>query len=180
MKRITTLFLLFPLLAGPVAPVYSAPPLEVLYDSGDTVPLAPLLQASGLDTDEPVQPPPATDTQPLMSRALTQRAVIRSPGLRPGVQARRPTGKAGAVLPRPLFLVGADETSLAWLREHRKRLKHIGAVGLIVQAGGEADIAVVRAAADGLQLAAGSGAMLAEHFGITHYPVLIGPEWIEQ
>lgn len=179
MRRIT-LFLLFLLLAGPVAPVYSAPPLEVLYDSGDTVPLAPLLQASGLDDDEPVQPPPAIDTQPLMRQALAQRSVVRSPGLSPGVQTRKPTGKAGTLLPRPLFLVGADETSLNWLREHRERLMHIGAVGLIVQAEGEADIEKVRAVAGELQLATGSGAMLAEHFGIAHYPVLIGPEWIEQ
>ena len=83
-------------------------------------------------------------------------------------------------MPRPLFLVGADEVSLNWLREHRERLMHIGAVGLIVQAEGEADIEKVRAVAGELQLATGSGAMLAEHFGIAHYPVLIGPEWIEQ
>ncbi|WP_456448012.1 PFL_4695 family integrating conjugative element protein [Thiolapillus sp.] len=179
MRRIT-LFLLFLLLTGWALPTLSQPPrLHVLYDSGDTVPLAPLLQASGLD-DEPVQSPPAIDTQPLMRQALAQRSVVRSPGLSPGVQTRRPTGKAGAVLPRPLFLVGADEVSLNWLREHRERLMHIGAVGLIVQADGEADIGKVRAVAGELQLATGSGAMLAEHFGITHYPVLIGPEWIEQ
>ncbi len=93
MRRIT-LFLLFLLLAGPVAPVYSAPPLEVLYDSGDTVPLAPLLQASGLDDDEPVQSPPAIDTQPLMSQALAQRSVVRSPGLRASEKINYP--KSGA------------------------------------------------------------------------------------
>jgi len=180
MRRIT-LFLLFLLLTGWALPALSQPPrLQVLYDSGDTVPLAPLLQASGLDDDEPVQSPPTTDTQPLMSQALAQRSVVRSPGLSPGVQTRKPTGKAGTLLPRPLFLVGADEASLNWLREHRERLMHIGAVGLIVQAEGEADIEKVRAVAGELQLATGSGAMLAEHFGITHYPVLIGPEWIEQ
>ncbi len=152
----------------------------VLYDSGNTLPLAPLLQASGLDDEEQALPPDDPPLEPLISQARQQRAIIESPGLTPGVQARIATGKAGAVLPRPLFLVGADETSLNWLQAHRERLMHIGAVGLIVQANGEADIEKVRAVAGALQLAAGSGAMLARHFGLQHYPVLIGPEWIEQ
>ena len=157
------------------------PPLKVLYNSGDTQPLAPLLQASGLDDDTALPAPPENPPlEPIMSQALQQRSVIQSPGLTPGVQTRIATGKAGTVLPRPLFLVGADERSLAWLAEHRERLMHIGAVGLIVQANGETDIEKVRAVAGKLQLAAGSGAMLARHFGLTHYPILIGPEWIEQ
>jgi len=183
MRHITLflLFLLFLLLTGWALPGLSQPPkLQVLYDSGDTVPLAPLLQASGLDDDAPAPPPPAIDTKSLMSQALAQRSVVHSPGLSPGVQTRKPTGKAGTLLPRPLFLVGADEASLNWLREHRERLMHIGAVGLIVQAEGEADIEKTRAVAGELPLATGSGAMLAKHFGIAHYPVLIGPEWIEQ
>ncbi|HIE55470.1 MAG TPA: integrating conjugative element protein [Chromatiaceae bacterium] len=157
--------------------------LQVLYDSGDTLPLAPLLSASGFDEDEEEAPASDVDesaAKPLMSQALRRRSVIQSPGLTPGVQPRIATGQAGAMLPRPLFLVGADDASLAWLAKHRDRLMRIGAVGLIVQADGEADIEKVRAAAGKLQLAAGSGAMLARHFGLTHYPVLIGPEWIEQ
>jgi integrating conjugative element protein (TIGR03765 family) len=169
------------LLAGWLAQGFTQPTmLQILYDSGATVPLAPLLESSGLDGEEQPAVPENTPIEPLMSQALHQRNTIASPGLTPGTQARIATGKAGTVLPRPLFLVGADEFSLNWLREHRERLMHIGAVGLIVQADSDADIEAVRAVAGKLQLAAGSGAMLARHFGITHYPVLIGPEWIEQ
>jgi len=172
--------IVFLLLLSWLMPAAAQTSLEVLHDTGDTVPLAPLLEASGFDDEEQTPPPPMPPIEPLMSKALQQRSVIRSPGLSPGNQARIATGKAGAVLPRPLFLVGADEASLEWLRKHRERLMHIGAVGLIVQADGDADIEKVRTVAGKLQLAAGSGAMLARHFGLKHYPVLIGPEWIEQ
>ena len=113
--------------------------------------------------------------------AVTQQFLtVRSPSLSPGVQPRIAVGKAGAVLPRPIFLVGADEASLSWLTSHRTALVTLGAVGLVVEANGETDIRMVRLAAGDLPLAAGSGEMLAEQFGLHHYPVLIGPEWIEQ
>lgn len=155
-----------------------ASPLVVLHDSGDTRPLAPLLEASGFtragEADEPPPGPPATD------QILEQHLQVRSPSLSPGVQPRIAVGKSGTHLPRPIFLVGADARSLGWIARHRIRLSALGAVGLVVAAEGLDDILQVRRAAGELPLATGSGEMLAEHFGLRHYPVLIGPEWIEQ
>ena len=173
MRRLTT-----PLFLCTVMPAFAATPLTVLYDSGDTLPLAPLLEASGF-TSEPDHddlPPIA----PPMDAVLQQQVTVRSPSLTPGVQPRIAVGDAGTHLPRPIFLVGADELSLRWLAEHRIRLSTLGAVGLVIEADGVADVLHVKRAAGDLPLAAGSGEMLAEQFGLRHYPVLIGPEWIEQ
>ena len=159
-------------------PAFADTPLTVLYDSGDTQPLAPLLEASGFVL-EPVDaelPPIA----PPMQAVLQQQVTVRSPRLTPGAQPRIPVGEAGAHLPRPIFLVGADELSLHWLTEHRIRLSTLGAVGLVVEAESVADVLQVKRVAGDLPLAAGSGEMLAGQFGLRHYPVLIGPEWIEQ
>ncbi|MCP5437602.1 MAG: integrating conjugative element protein [Chromatiaceae bacterium] len=173
MRRLTA-----PLLLCTVMPAFAATPLTVLYDSGETLPLTPLLEASGfvLEPDDAELPPIA----PPMEAVLQQQVTVRSPSLTPGVQPRIAVGKSGAHLPRPIFLVGADARSLGWIAQHRIRLSALGAVGLVVAAEGLDDILQVRRAAGDLPLAAGSGEMLAEQFGLRHYPVLIGPEWIEQ
>ncbi|MCP5414911.1 MAG: integrating conjugative element protein [Chromatiaceae bacterium] len=173
MRRLTaTLFLCA------VLPAFAATPLKVLYDSGDTLPLAPLLEASGF-----VEEPDNADLPPIappMEAVLQQQVTVRSPSLIPGAQPRIQVGAAGAHLPRPIFLVGADELSLRWLTKHRIRLSTLGAAGLVVEADGVTDVLKVKRVAGDLPLAAGSGEMLAEQFGLRHYPVLIGPEWIEQ
>jgi len=161
-----------------LTPVFAASPLTVLHDSGDTQPLAPLLEASGFNQDAEASglPPIA----PPMDVVRQQTVTVRSPSLSPGTQTRIAVGKAGTFLPRPIFLVGADEASLSWLANHRIQLATLGAVGLVVEANGEADMLKVLRVAGDLPLAAGSGEMLAEQFGLRHYPVLIGPAWIEQ
>jgi integrating conjugative element protein (TIGR03765 family) len=167
-----------PLLLCTVMPAFAASPLTVLYDSGDTLPLAPLLEASGFAQEpEDAELPPIA---PPMEAGLRQQVTVRSPSLTPGAQPRIKVGAGGAYLPRPIFLVGADELSLRWLAKHRIRLSTFGAVGLVVEADGVADVLQVKRVAGDLPLAAGSGEMLAERFGLRHYPVLIGPEWIEQ
>jgi len=173
MRRLTA-----PVLLCAVMPAFAATPLTVLYDSGDTLPLAPLLETSGflLEPEDADLPPIA----PPMEAVLQQQVTVRSPSLTPGMQPRIAVGDAGTYLPRPVFLVGADELSLRWLTEHRIRLSTLGAVGLVVEAEGMTDVLKVKRVAGDLPLAAGSGEMLAEQFGLRHYPVLIGPEWIEQ
>ena len=148
--------------------------LEVLYDSGQTRPLAPLLEQAGLLVRQApaVQPPPPpSPPDPLR---------VSTPALTPGPQPRVPLGPARGALPRPLFLVGADPLSLAWLQKHRERLKEIGAVGLIIEAPDGDAVRRMRQAGAGLTMGVGSGADLAWLFSLQHYPVLIGARWIEQ
>lgn len=152
--------------------------LRVLYDSGETLSLTALARASGFIEESNIEATALLAAEPMP--AVPDRHAVTSPSLTPGLQPRRPTGEAGKHLPRPLFLVGADDRSLRWLMRHQAILRDLGAVGLLVASKGQADHARVVELTDGLPLAAGSGETLARQFGLTHYPVLIGPKWIEQ
>lgn len=153
-------------------------PLSI-YDSGDTVSLEPSYAAAGIDDASLLEriAPPLSFSRDFVER---MRTTVRTQKLSPGVQPRIPTGPAGRMLPRPLFLIGPDTASLSWLESVKERLTTLGAVGLIVRADGPADVERIRAVAGQLPLALGSGDVLADRFGIRHYPVLIGPVWIEQ
>ncbi len=111
-------------------PTLAGAALTVIYDSGDTRPIGPFLDASE-----------STETTPFQSRVIESPQLgaadpdsllpIRSPGMTPGpVQPRnhdRP-------FTRPFFLIGSDALSRKWLLQHQNRLKEIGAVGMLVQA----------------------------------------------
>lgn len=170
----------FPLMVGIglVSTLIHSTSLQVLYDNGETLPLGPLLVASGFREATRDPPPPAR--LPKLHTILNQHITVQSPSLSPGVQERLPVGQAGSVLARPLFVVGSDPQSLAWLRRHQARLHQLHAVGLVVNMTGIEEFQRVRTLAGERPLAVGSGEWLAEHFGLRHYPVLIGPQWIEQ
>ncbi len=159
------------------APIGARP--IVIHDAGGTLPLAPFYEAVGLD-DTSFRARKLQKPSISQKRIERLRATVRSMKLSPGVQPRKPSGAAGRLLPHPLFLVGADSLSLSWLHAVKARLMELGAVGLIVDSSGPDDLARIRAVADGLILAIGSGDDIADRFGISHYPVLIGPEWIER
>lgn len=140
----------------------------ILYDSGQTAPLAPYAAAltgasNSAPAPAPVAPPPA-------GAILLSLPPIVTPELTPGVAAPRP---GPLPLPQPLFLVGADPFSLRWLTAHRDRLRRIGAVGLLVQAPAPTDLATVRAVAGDLVILPMPGSDLARWVGLTHYPVLL-------
>ena len=164
--------------------------LTVIYDSGQTQPLSPLL--APLQADETPSTDPAKESDPnLSSKSMLGPAdirnllPIRSPGLQAGdmgdsqpnaqIQARLAQGN-----PRPFFLVGSDSFSLQWLTTHRETLKSLGAVGLLVQADTAADVRRVADVAQGLSITLGSGSDLAAVLGIDRYPVLITPDGIRQ
>lgn len=80
----------------------------------------------------------------------------------------------------PMFLVGDDQRSHAWLRQRAPALRELGAVGLVVQVESPQALASLRALAPGLMLAPASGDELAERLGLRHYPVLVTATGIEQ
>lgn len=150
--------------------------LDVIYDSGATKPLAPLLEVFGEPSDRsPSQPGDlgAADVAHLLP--------IRSPGLTPGPISARPL-----VLPhegtisRPFFLIGSDPRSRQWLIDHRDRLRAIDAVGMLVQAESVADLKTVAVLARGLPVLPASADDIARALGIRHIPVLISRRGIEQ
>jgi len=162
--------------------------LTVLYDSGQTQPLAPLLEPLLADQTPSSGPAESTTLNPSSSygtAALRNLLPVRSPGLavgdiagsdlHPEVRTRLAQGN-----PRPFFLIGADAVSLQWMASHRETLKRLGAVGMLVQAETEADVEQVAEVAQGLSITLGSGNDLAVALGIDRYPVLITPDGLRQ
>ena len=162
--------------------------LAVIYDSGQTRPLAPLLSPL-LSKNTQSTVPVESNNQNLSSKSslgpatLSSLLPIRSPGLvvgdtadsqlNPEVLARLAQGN-----PRPFFLIGSDALSVQWLATHRDTLKALGAVGMLVQADTEADVRRVAEVAQGLSITLGSGSDLAAALGIHYYPVLISRDGI--
>ena len=173
------------------SPVFAE--LAVIYDSGQTRPLEPLLspllaEVRPLDEtthdDGSIRPDPVP--APISDKAMLARLLpVHSPGLQVGALTtaeRSPEVRARLVQgnPRPFFMVGSDEGSLRWLAANAKTLRDLGALGLLVQAESRADIRRVIEAAQGLSITPGSGSDLARVLGISHYPVLITKDGITQ
>ena len=102
---------------------------------------------------------------------------VRSANLSPGDVPRR---VIRAPCLTPLFLVGDDARSRAWLRQRHAALRELGAVGLVVNVESMAALTALRRLAPGLILSPASGDDLAQRLGLRHYPVLITATGIEQ
>lgn len=75
-----------------------------------------------------------------------------------------------------MFLVGADDASLRWLRHHGRYLRHRGAIGYVVGATSHHALQRLRDSSgiEALFPIAGA-ASIATTFEIDRYPVLIDP-----
>ena len=161
-------------------PVSAGSALTVIHDSGETYPLAPFLEVFNEDAARREGPPasPIPPSPPAMGAAELERLLpIRSPGLTPGRVARRDSKRAFA---RPFFLIGSDGLSREWFATHRDRLAEIGAVGMLVEAETLDDLRAIATIADGLPILPASASDIAEALGLSHYPVLITKDGIEQ
>jgi integrating conjugative element protein (TIGR03765 family) len=103
---------------------------------------------------------------------------VVSKSLSPGRVVAR-TNNAGG-LTQPLFLIGADDLSVAWLRQRGDVLREIGAVGLVVNVTDMSSLTDLRKVASGLTLIPASGDDIADLLKLKHYPVLITRTGIEQ
>lgn len=160
-----------------LAPLPAWSEVTVIYDSGNTRPLAPYLEI--IDRTETTINPPTGARNRLELGAANAQALlpIRSPGLSPGPVTARAHNRPFS---RPFFLIGSDDRSRQWLIHYRDRLQEIGAVGMLVQAETSADLQSIARLADGLPILPASAADIAAALGISHYPVLITPQGIEQ
>jgi integrating conjugative element protein (TIGR03765 family) len=157
-------------------PAIALAELTVIYDSGNTRPIAPYLEAFG-PADEMQQPGPPPAAPQLGAADAQSLLPIKSPGLTPGpVQARQ----HDKPFSRPFFLIGSDSRSRQWLRDHGERLREIGAVGMLVQAETLEDLRSIAQLADGNAITPASASDIAKALGISHYPVLITSQGIEQ
>ena len=157
-------------------PALAGAALIVIYDSGNTQPIAPFLDA--LESSDITAPRRPTIQPPQLGAAdLATLLPIRSPGLTPGPVQPKTHDRPFA---RPFFLIGSDALSRQWLLEHRGRLKEIGAVGMLVQADTLDDLQTIAELAAGLSVMPASASDIAKALGISHYPLLITPHGIER
>ena len=159
-----------------LSPALAGAALTGIYDSGDTQPIAPFLDA--FESSEISAPQrPAIQSPQLGAADLASLLPIRSPGLTPGPVQPKTHDRPFA---RPFFLIGSDSFSRQWLLEHRERLKEIGALGMLVQADTMDDLRTIAELAAGLSVMPASASDIAKALGLSHYPVLITPHGIEQ
>ena len=151
--------------------------LIVVEDRGGISAL-PYYQALNPQDAGPAQPPVAAPVPRVDNPASAEAAVlpVRSARLTPGDEPRRVIRAPGLT---PLFLVGDDDHSRAWLRQRRAALQELRAVGLVVNVATPEALVALRRLAPGLMLSPIAGDDLAQRLGIRHYPVLITATGIE-
>lgn len=144
----------------------------VIHDTGTGRPLSDYVEPIAPISRAPTAPPPRTVA---FTPALFP---VKTPELTPGPIT--PSALNLPHLPQPVFLVGSDPLSRDWLFRYRDRLRELNAVGLLVEAGSEADYEAMIQLAAGLRLVPVSGSELAATLKLSHYPVLISKAGIEQ
>ncbi|NMG50483.1 integrating conjugative element protein [Azoarcus communis] len=152
-------------------------PLIVVEDRGGVSALPHYQALNPQDSDRTT--PPVPGPAPRVGSAADAEAAmlpVRSVRLSPGDEPRRVIRAPGLT---PLFLVGDDDRSRAWLRQRRAALQELRAVGLVVNVASPDALAALRRLAPGLTLSPASGDDLAQRLGIRHYPVLITATGIE-
>ena len=152
-------------------------PLIVVEDRGGASAL-PYYQALDLQPRAGEAPAPRIDPPRTPERRFGEADMlpVRSTKLSVGEEPRRTIQAPGLT---PIFLVGGDDRSRAWLRQRAAALRGLGAVGLVVQVDTEPALAALRALAPGVTLVPASGDDLAHRLDLRHYPVLITATGIE-
>ncbi|MGV8399261.1 integrating conjugative element protein [Pseudomonas aeruginosa] len=117
------------------------------------------------------------DTAPRRPYSEADMLPVRTPRLTPGKAAKRSIEAPGLT---PLFLIGDDNYSRAWLNRRLATLQQLGAVGLVVNVETQPALQALRALAPGLELVPVAADDLAQRLGLSHYPVLITTTGIEQ
>ncbi|MCI1021477.1 integrating conjugative element protein [Pseudomonas putida] len=102
---------------------------------------------------------------------------VSTPELSPGPVQGRVINAAGL---QPMFIVGDDPTSQAWLKQKLPTLLGLQAVGLAVNVGNTARLQEIRRWAPGLQVMPVPASDIAGRLGLQHYPVLITATTLQQ
>ena len=153
--------------------------LTVIYDSGETYSLAPFFEVFDEDADRREGSPASLipPSPPAMGAGAGAAPADPVAGADAGQVEPRDIKRPFA---RPFFLIGSDGLSREWFATHRDRLAEIGAVGMLVEAETLDDLRAIAAIADGLPILPASASDIAEALGLSHYPVLITKDGIEQ
>lgn len=143
----------------------SAETLTVIYEHPDKLPITPYLPEPAEEVED--------DTE--KHGALFP---VHSPRLSPGKVTARKVDLP--YLQSPMFVVGYDPLSLAWLKSTIAQLKTLGATGLVVSVNTEEEFEEIKQITEDLHVMPVSGDGIATFLELTHYPALISRQGIEQ
>lgn len=146
----------------------------VIYDSGDTLPIAPYIPEEFKRKAETAIPSvnPPKQIKPIELFPIT------TPSMTPGIV--NATSKSLPYLKRPLFLIGSDDLSRQWLQQQRESLLQLNAVGLLIEVNDKPTAEAIQKLGDGLPIVPSSAESFAPQLGLTHYPVLVSQHGWEQ
>lgn len=102
---------------------------------------------------------------------------VITPELSPGQVQGRVINAAGL---QPMFIVGDDSGSQAWLKHKLPELQGLQAVGLAVNVSSAARLEEIRRWAPDLQVMPVPASDIARRLGLQHYPVLITATTLQQ
>jgi integrating conjugative element protein (TIGR03765 family) len=162
---------LYPVLLTVVS-LLSAPALAGLIVVEDRGGDSALSYYKVLDSPKARGAPPASRKPLIRSLSEAEAALlpVRSARLLPGIEPARAIHAPGFA---PVFLIGDDARSRAWLARRHAELHDMSAVGLVVNVATPTALAELRRLAPGLTLSPVSGDDFALRLGIRHYPVVI-------
>lgn len=140
---------------------------KVIYDSGKTESIARYTDIIKIYNPKKKPPLKVFNPLPISTPSLTQGTVVKR-------RINQP------YLSNPIFLFGADKYSMNWLRKNKELLKRIEAIGILVNVKDEQELKAVSVIAKGLKIIPAPAVDLAKQLNLSHYPLLISKEFIEQ
>ena len=174
--RSTDRFLLAALIAATSASAQAG--LTVIADHGGTPArpyYGPIATANVDDKDAYDARAEARSRGPMVEADMLP---VTSDRLTPGSVARRAIDMPAGMT--PFFIVGADTLSMRWLEQRGARLRELHAVGLVVNVKTADQLQRLRQRGEGLVMRPVAGDDIAKRLSLTHYPVLVTPEAIQQ
>ena len=159
-KEICSIFLVL------MTTVLKAEPL-VIYDSGNTKPLLSFPKNIRYQYAAPENYLAEFNGLPVVTHSM-------APGRVQSRSINRP------FLNQPVFIVGADELSLTWLKEHHQQLKKHNATGIAVNVTTQKELEQLVQASGGLAINPVAGDKISRQLSLKYYPVLVSVTRIEQ
>lgn len=107
---------------------------------------------------------------PLKRIKFTPSFPIRTPGMRPGPVDKKTLSTAATM---PVFVVGYDSQSFAWLHHNKQHLIDTSAHGFVVNVASSQQFTRLQEYAAPITLSPVNGDDFRKYLGLTHYPFLI-------
>ncbi len=139
----------------------------IIYDSGNTKPLQTVPKTTRYQFADPEHDQAEFTGLPVNTKSMT-----------PGPVQIRTINRP--FLTQAIFIVGADELSLTWLKQHREQLIKHNATGIAVNVKTNKGLEQLVQASGGLAINPVAGDKISRQLSLKHYPALISATRIEQ